>query len=283
MSAKVKSEGRLFVVATPIGNLEDMTLRAIRILRDCSRIAAEDTRVAQKLMAHFDIKRPVISNDAHNARESTDGIVQLLASGEDIALVSDAGTPGVSDPGSRLVDAARKAGFSVFPIPGPSAVTAFISGAGGLTGQWTFHGFLPKKNEACRQLLTGLAAGTHIFFLPARDLRVSLERMGKTIPHAQVIVARELTKTHESWYRGTPVELIPAFESESARKGEAVLSIVIEASSEVVTDSEIAAHLQPLLKEGLRKKAAARVVAQAKGIAVRRAYSVALTLGDMNE
>lgn len=283
MSEKVTSEGRLYVVATPIGNLEDMTLRAIRVLRECSRIAAEDTRVTHKLMAHFDIKRPVIRHDAHNARESTEGILQLLAAGEDIALVSDAGTPGVSDPGALLVDAARKANFEVFPIPGPSAVTAFVSGAGGLTSHWTFHGFLPKKQEACRQALSALRPGTHIYFTPARDLRVSLERMAIVCPEAQIIVARELTKAHESWYRGKAAALVKDFESEDARKGEAVLGIVIEASAEAVTDSEIAAYLQPLLKEGLRKKAAARVVAQSHGIAVRRAYAVALTMGDKNE
>jgi 16S rRNA (cytidine1402-2'-O)-methyltransferase len=270
------TDGALFVVATPIGNLEDMTARAVRTLKEVDVIAAEDTRVTGKLLAHYGIDTQMLRHEAHNEASSTQGLLKLLMRGQQIALVSDAGTPAVSDPGARLVEAARNAGFPVYPIPGPSALTALVSAAGNLAYPVTFYGFLTKKASERQSVLTRLGPGSHVFFCPARDLGRVVEDIASLRPEVTVVIGRELTKHHESWYRGKAAELIDAFSEATSRKGESVLAISVDGRVEAVSDSEIAAELEPLLKEGVRKKGAARIVGRWLGVSTQRAYQLAV-------
>jgi 16S rRNA (cytidine1402-2'-O)-methyltransferase len=191
--------GTLFVVATPIGNLEDVTLRALRILRDVSVIAAEDTRRTSRLLQHYSISTPTTSLHEHNERTKTPSLVQRLQQGESVAVVSDAGTPLISDPGARLVSAAHAAGLRVEPIPGPSAAMAALSASGISADQFLFAGFPPARAEARRKWLTQLAAETRplVLYEAPHRIRDTLVDMLAILGDRVVAVARELTKVHE--------------------------------------------------------------------------------------
>lgn len=191
--------GTLYVVATPIGNLEDVTLRALRILRDVSLIAAEDTRRTARLLQHYSISTPTTSLHEHNERARAPRLIERLLQGESIALVTDAGTPGVSDPGAHFVAEARAAGIRVEAIPGPSAVMAALSIAGIPSSDFTFLGFPPAKGSARREWFSHLAGErrTTVFFEAPHRIRKTLEEMLKYLGDRQIIMARELTKTHE--------------------------------------------------------------------------------------
>ena len=201
--------GTLFVVATPIGNLEDITARALRVLREVSLIAAEDTRRTAHLLARYAIATPTTSLHEHNEGRKTAGLVDRLRQGDDIALVSDAGTPTVSDPGARLVQAAIEAGIRVEPIPGPSAALAALAVSGLPTDTFTFLGFPPTRSKD-RKLwfdrLTNLT-GTVVFFEAPHRIRQTLETLQATVGDCRVAVARELTKIHEELVRG-PISVI---------------------------------------------------------------------------
>ena len=191
--------GTLFVVATPIGNLEDVTLRALRILRDVSVIAAEDTRRTLRLLQHYSISTPTTSLHEHNESQKTPSLIRRLQSGESVALVSDAGTPGVSDPGARLVAAAHEAGLRVEPVPGPSAAVAALSASGfGGTG-FLFVGFPPARAVARRKWFASLSEETRpwVLYEAPHRIRDTLSDMLATLGDRQVAVARELTKIHE--------------------------------------------------------------------------------------
>ena len=202
---------RLFVVGTPIGNLEDTTARAVRVLGEVGAIAAEDTRVTARLLARHGIRKPLISYRAPVERRSLPRVMSALDE-HDVALVSDAGTPTLSDPGQALVEAAWAAGHTVVPIPGPSAVTAILSVAGYGGPGFTFVGYLPRKPGDMRRLLATLAADprpTVAFDSPYRILK-SLAVIAEVLPDRQLTVGRELTKLHEQVLRGTASELIAA-------------------------------------------------------------------------
>jgi 16S rRNA (cytidine1402-2'-O)-methyltransferase len=193
--------GILYVVATPIGNLEDVTLRALRILREVSLIAAEDTRRTSKLLQHYSISTPATSLHEHNERAKGPRLIQRLAAGESIALVSDAGTPAVSDPGARLVAAAHAAGITVLPVPGASAVTAAVSAAGLESTGFVFVGFAPDRSKARTEWLTWLAEQelpTVFYEAPHRIHRLIGEMHG-SLPQRRLGIGRELTKAHESF------------------------------------------------------------------------------------
>lgn len=265
------------MVATPIGNLEDMTARAVRVLSSVGHIACEDTRVTGRLCAHLGIARPLLRHEAHNEAASTAGIIALLERGEAVAVVSDAGTPGVSDPGSRLCAAVIAAGHPVVPIPGPSALLAALCASGLPTETFAFHGFLPKRATERATSFASLGEGTHAYFCPARDLPKVVSELASCLPGARLVIARELTKLHEQWYRGTAAELAGAMNDDSMR-GEAVLMLhctiaPLEATDEAVTEALVAA-----LAAGARTKDAAHAVAAALGVPKRRAYALALTL-----
>lgn len=215
---------RLFVVATPIGNLEDVSARALRVLREVSAIAAEDTRVTSRLLARHDIHKPLISYRAPVERRGLPRVMDALAAG-DVALVSDAGTPTLSDPGQALVTAAWAAGHTVVPIPGPSSVTAALSIAGYGGPGFTFLGYLPRKPGEMRRLMAALAGDPRpaVAFESPFRVRKSLALIAETLPERSITVTRELTKVHEEVLRGTASEVLEAL-GERAR-GEFTLVI----------------------------------------------------------
>lgn len=220
------SFGKLYIVGTPIGNLEDLTIRALKILEDVHVIACEDTRHTRKLLTRYDIKKKLISYFHPKEAKKTPQIIGLLKEGNDVALVSDAGTPGISDPGFPLIREAINKGIGVHVIPGVSALTAALSGAGLPTHRFLFLGFAPPKAVATRKLLDSLKeeASTLVFFLPPRRLLAFLKEIQESMGARQVVVAREMTKIYEEFLRGTPEELKSQI-GEKTLKGEATVLI----------------------------------------------------------
>jgi 16S rRNA (cytidine1402-2'-O)-methyltransferase len=218
--------GVLYVVATPIGNLEDITLRAVRILGEVAAIACEDTRQTVKILNRFGLKKPLISYFHPREGQRIPEIIGLLKAGRDVALVSDAGTPGISDPGFPLIREALKEGIRVVPIPGPAAATAALSAAGLPTHRFLFLGFPPPKATGLRKLLEAQAGqeATLVFYLPTRRLPEFLAAVIEALGDRRVVVARELTKIHEEFLRGTARELAAAIGAR-ALKGEATVLI----------------------------------------------------------
>lgn len=218
--------GRLYVVGTPIGNLEDITLRAVRVLGEVAAIACEDTRQTVKLMNRYGLRKPLISYFQPQEGRRIPEILRLLEEGRDVALVSDAGTPGISDPGFPLIREALKKGVQVVPVPGPAAVTAALSAAGLPTHRFLFAGFPPPKSHGVRKLLESLASteATLVFYLPTRRLAEFLAAVLEVLGDRRVVVARELTKVHEEFLRGTASELVASLGSRTL-KGEATVLV----------------------------------------------------------
>lgn len=270
--------GTLFVVATPIGHLEDITLRALRILKTVSLVAAEDTRRSGNLLRHYDIHTPIVSVHEHNERGRAPRLIERLAAGESIALVTDAGTPGVSDPGATLVAAVRNAGIRVEPIPGPSAVVTAISAAGLKTEGFLFLGFAPVKSKA-RKLWLQTAVDQAklravVFFEAPHRIRKTLQDL-EILVKQPIIVARELTKIHEEFVFGTIAELKAKFQ---APQGEFTLIIPPQETPEDVpaqpTDSEIV-DIFGRITENVAprsKRDTARLVAERLGLTTKQVY-----------
>lgn len=223
----MESSGILSIVATPIGNLEDITLRALRVLKEADYVLCEDTRVTGKLLAHYEQKRPLRRYDAHASVETHESIIADLLAGQKIALVSDAGTPGVSDPGVLLVQGARLAGVRIEVIPGPSAITAAVSLAGIAGNQFTFLGFAPQK-KGRETFFKSLATHTQpvIFLESTHRIMKALAALETHWPAATVYLARELTKLHETLHIGTAAELSTELEAKPVtQKGEFVVLV----------------------------------------------------------
>lgn len=223
-SSRPSPTGRLDLVATPIGNLEDITLRALRVLREADAIYAEDTRHTAVLLAHYEIRKPLLSCHEHNERQRCEEMARRVAEGQRIALVSDAGSPGISDPGFRAVRACVEQGLAVEAIPGPCALVAALSASGLPTHEFHFVGFPPVKSGACERKLRELETvpGTLVFYESPHRLLRTLGRIAAVYPERRVVVARELTKKFEEFQRGTAGELLGHFEQHPPR-GEIVL------------------------------------------------------------
>jgi 16S rRNA (cytidine1402-2'-O)-methyltransferase len=286
--------GRLFVVATPIGNLSDVTIRSLEVLRDVPLIAAEDTRLTQRLLARHGIATRTIS---YHARSGPGRLVELVAhlrGGADLALVTDAGTPSVSDPGEDLVAAWAGEGGTVVPIPGPSAVTAVVAASGLAGPRWAFEGFLPRSGRDRRERLTRIAAddrGTVIYEAPSRVAATLRDLATACGPDRPAAVGRELTKIHEEIVRGTLGDL-----SERARSGELTLrgefAIVVGSrrGSRVVEEPRTAeaadavaaalAEVERLVNAGTARGDAARTVAATTGIPRRKLYAARIVRPD---
>lgn len=220
--------GTLYLVATPIGNLEDLTLRALRILKEVDLVAAEDTRHSRKLFAHFGINTPLTAYHEHNEARKTAELLEVLAGGRSLALISDAGTPAIADPGYRLVRACREAGIPVAAVPGPAAVTAALSVAGLPTDRFAFEGFLPARAGARRDRLAALHGEerTLVFYEAPHRLAASLRDVAEVFGAArEIAVIRELTKLHEEVVRGAAGEVLEHFGGGSKVRGEIVLLI----------------------------------------------------------
>jgi 16S rRNA (cytidine1402-2'-O)-methyltransferase len=218
---------RLYVVATPIGNLKDITLRALEVLSSVHAVAAEDTRTTRKLLSAHGISKQLLSCHAHSEEQSAKGIIGLLADGHDVAYASDAGTPGVSDPGKLLVRAVRDAGFEVFPIPGASAATALLSVSGHEGKSFFFEGFLSPKSGRRRKRLAELLTIDAAFLLfesPFRVLKL-LEDLADLCHDRRIVIGREMTKMHEEYLSGTATELIETLSSRGVQRGEFALLV----------------------------------------------------------
>jgi len=218
--------GTLYLVATPIGNLEDITFRAVRVLRDADVVACEDTRQTLKLLNRYDLKKNLISFYESRERQRIPHLLNLLQDGQSIALVTDAGTPGISDPGFRLVREAVRLNIPVVPIPGPAAVTAALAASGLPTHRFLFMGFAPPKREALRKTLLSVREeeGTIIFYLPARKIGMFLKALRDSFADRRIVIAREMTKIYEEFLRGTAAELSEIAETREF-KGEVTILI----------------------------------------------------------
>jgi len=264
--------GTLFVVATPIGNLEDITLRALRVLREVSVVAAEDTRRTGNLLRHYQIATPLISLHEHNEGQRIAPLVRRLQAGESIAVVSDAGTPGISDPGARLVSAARHAGIRVDPVPGASAVTAALSASGLSFERFAFAGFAPIRSKDRKlgfQWVAALPDIPVVCFEAPHRIRKFLAESRHILVNRPIILARELTKAHEEWLDGF---------AEVPERGEFVVvfgqTTNLKPTQVSPTDQEIAISFGRIAESESfgSRRAAAKVVAEELGISVRTVY-----------
>jgi 16S rRNA (cytidine1402-2'-O)-methyltransferase len=216
----------LYLVATPIGNLEDITLRALRVLRECDMVAAEDTRHSGQLLKHFGISKPLLSYFQFNEARRSEEIIERLRRGEKVALVTDAGSPGISDPGERVVKAAIAAGFRVESVPGACALIAALTASGLTTDEFHFIGFLPHKSGQRRNKLESLkaASGTLVFYESPYRIEKMLGELNEVFPEREVVLARELTKKFEEFLRGKPAALLEIARQRSL-KGEFVVLV----------------------------------------------------------
>ena len=286
-SDRKNESGVLYVVATPIGNLEDMTFRAVRILKEVDTIAAEDTRHTGQLLKHFGIQTPQLSCHSHNENRRIPELLDRLREGQAIALVSDAGTPGISDPGMPLISACIGAGIPVVPVPGACAAIAALVASGLSLARFSFEGFLPVKGKDRRDRLEQLAQDprTVVLYEAPHRLVTTLTDLATAVgEEREVAIARELTKRYEQMWRGGLGEAIAQWSNPTNHsltlKGEFVL--VLEGATQIGQDSpsneKLLEELQALLDQGISKSRASRQLAQIHGLSKRQIYELSLQL-----
>lgn len=265
--------GTLYVVATPIGNLDDLTYRAVRILGEVDRIACEDTRHTGQLLGRYGISKPLVSYHEHNEAARSEELLGDLLGGKSVALVSDAGTPLISDPGYRLVKAAREQGVAVSPIPGPSALTAALSASGLPTDAFVFLGFPPSKAGARRKLIEECRAWpmTLVFYEAPHRILDTLADVAAALGGRPVVLAREVTKLHEEFLRGTAAELLDALRVRPPLKGEITLMIGKGAEKEAA-DVPLDLAVEELIQAGVPRMEAFKTVARKRGLSKREVY-----------
>ena len=273
--------GTLYIVATPIGNLEDITLRALRVLREVDLIACEDTRQTRKLLTRHEVKTPTISYHAHNEQQRSRELIDKLKAGASIALVSDAGAPTISDPGLILIQRAIADGIPVVPIPGPSAVIAALMAAGLPAVRFLFIGFLPAKQTARQRELRSLSQLPYplVFYEAPHRIRTSIRDMLKILGDRPAVLGRELTKFHEEFQRASLSQLLRPLE-ERPVKGELVLIVTGAGGSDLQSPQQIASHesnvydtvIELMRTANLDLKAALKQVAQARGRSKNEVY-----------
>ena len=275
--------GVLYIVATPIGNLDDITLRAIEVLKSVDLVAAEDTRHSQHLLSHLGMQKKMLSLHEHNERERIGQILAFLEQGQSIALISDAGTPLISDPGFPLVRAVVEAGFRVTPIPGVSSVITALSAAGLPTDRFSFHGFLPHKNAERLVRLEQLNATgeTYVLFESTHRIERLLEQIGQLMPLSQVVLAKELTKRYEGFIRGTAEQCLQVFEQDPLlKKGEFVVLLhhpKVEETEQVDADTH---RLLSLLLAEMPLKKAVKLAVDISGLKKNELYKMALEISE---
>ena len=281
-----QKDGTLYLVATPIGNLEDVTLRALSVLRSVDLILAEDTRHTRKLLSHHDIHTSIRSLHERNERAQLGRLVRRLRSGDDLALVSDAGTPAISDPGYPLVRAAIDAGATVVPVPGPSAVLAALVGSGLPTDRFLFVGYLPRKRGARRRALEELRhePGTLIFLESPRRLAAALADAAELLGERPVAVAREVTKMHEEFIRGSLQEVARRLAASQVR-GEVTVCVagsrhpVAARAAAPAPSPELEERFRALCQEGLQRNDALSRLARESGLPRRAVYEAVIIRG----
>ena len=268
--------GTLYVVATPIGNLEDITHRAVRVLKEADLIACEDTRQTRKLLDHYSIDTPMVSYHEHNEARRAEELVGKLEQGLDVAQVSDAGMPGISDPGYRVVKLAVERSITVVPIPGPSAMVAALAASGLPTDAFEFRGFLPAKSGQRRTALEALRGVQHTVVLYEAPHRIveTLEDIVQALgPHTPVVIARELTKVHEEFLRSTAKEALDRLRGREV-KGEITLLIgKVDAKDTAAQAPDVSARLQQIMREKqLEEKNALKILAKEVGLSKSELY-----------
>jgi 16S rRNA (cytidine1402-2'-O)-methyltransferase len=282
MAASTSKPGRLYVVATPIGNLDDISARALQVLRAVPLILAEDTRHSQRLLQHYGIASELSSLHEHNERERTPAIIKRLLGGDDIAVISDAGTPLLSDPGYVLVQAAVAQGITVTPVPGASAITAALSAAGLPTHRFVFEGFLPAKQSARRQALEGFKheTGVTVLFESTHRIADLLQDIRAVLGgERELVLARELTKLHETFLRGSTDRIIEVLTHQAEQhRGEFV--VLIAPGVELPSDEQALQHCLQVLLAELPLKQAVQLAAQITGVKRNRVYELALALAE---
>jgi 16S rRNA (cytidine1402-2'-O)-methyltransferase len=266
----------LYLVATPIGNLEDITLRALRVLTLADKIACEDTRQTQKLLNHFAIQKPTVSYHLFNEASRSDELIAELKAGARIAIVSDAGTPGIADPGSFIAQAAIAAGIAVYPVPGANAAISALTASGLSTRSFTFHGFLESKAGARRTQLEALPRGqtTHIFYeSPHRILETLTDIEVSFGPTQHIVIARELTKLHEEFLRGPVADLRKILAERAQVRGEIVLLFELSPEQQFPQQTTIRQAVDALIKlKGIPEKDALKRVARDRNMSKSDAY-----------
>ncbi|KAM0881827.1 hypothetical protein ACQ4PT_032696 [Festuca glaucescens] len=275
-------ESGLYLVATPIGNLEDITLRALRVLKCAHVILSEDTRHSGKLLQHYNIKTPLLSFHKFNEREREPSILKRLHEGEAVAVISDAGTPGISDPGMELARVCASEKIPVIPIPGPSAAIAALSASGLPTDEFTFVGFLPKhgRSRKVRLEVSAREAATQIFYVPPHGIHQFLSDAASSFGDSRpCVIAREITKLHEEFWRGTLGEANEAF---ATRQPKGEITLLIEGNSisadETPSDDFLEHELKEMMAEGHALSSAVKLVAEATSAKKKDVYALALRL-----
>lgn len=273
-------QGILYLVATPIGNLEDMTYRAVRILGEVDLIAAEDTRNSIKLLNHFDIKTPMTSYHEHNKYEKAEELVAKLVAGTNIAVITDAGTPGISDPGEELVRQCYEAGITVVPVPGACAAINALIASGLPTRRFAFEAFLPSDKKERKQVLDELEKETRtiiIYEAPHRLLK-TLSELNSKLGNREATICRELTKKHETFFKTTLEDAITHYET-TEPKGECIIVIKGISRENLIMEEQmkwesmsIPDHIKMYMSEGLEKKEATKQVAKDRGVPKRDIY-----------
>ena len=278
----MKATGILYIVATPIGNLEDITLRALRVLKECDFIIAEDTRRSRQLLEHYEIKTSFdLSVYQGVEEERVEPIIEKLKAGASIALISDAGTPLISDPGFIVVRQAVAEKIRIIPVPGPTALVAALVVSGFPTDHFVFEGTPPKKPKARREYFERLKNETRtvVFYESPHRVVDTLESMAELLSNRSIALGRELTKTYEEILRGTPTEILQTLKSRESIKGE--ITIVIAGTDEACqaeewTQLSVIEHLQQLIAQGMDKKGAIKRVARLRGLRKQDVYNEAL-------
>ena len=270
-------KGTLYIVSTPLGNLEDVTLRALRILKEVDLIAAEDTRHSLKFLNHFGIKKPLISYWGEKEKLRADETLQRLKDGQAVALISDAGTPGISDPGTLLIQKAIEEGINVVPVPGPSAVIAALSLSGFRTEEFTFFGFLPAKQVQRKKMLSRiiLEQRTLVFYEAPHRILDAVADFAEIMGGRNVVVIKELTKFYEEVLRGTVSDVLGRLE-QSTIAGEYVIVLEGRPETEALNMDDALAEVRELMRKGLGRKDAVKRVAGAYGLSKKELYDRSL-------
>ena len=268
----MENSGVLYLCPTPIGNLEDITLRVLKTLKEVDIIAAEDTRQTLKLLNHFDIKKPLTSYHEHNKKTKGAKLIEELKKGKSIALVTDAGTPAISDPGEDLVKLCIEEGIKVVPLPGPTAAITALVASGLDTSSFVFEGFLPTKNKEREERLNRISKEerTIILYEAPHRLKETLRELKSYVAERKIVIARELTKIHEEFIRGTIDEVLTKLGDEI--KGEIVL--IIEGAQKQQVEEKPEILIQKYLEEGMDKKEAIKRVAKELGIPKSQVYKL---------
>lgn len=278
-------EGKLYLCATPIGNLEDITLRVLRTLKEADLIAAEDTRNSMKLLNHFDIHTPMTSYHEYNKIEKAQSLIRKMKAGMNIALITDAGTPGISDPGEELVRMCYENGIEVTSLPGPAACITALTLSGLPTRRFTFEAFLPSDKKERRQVLAELADETRTMILYEAPHRLvkTLKELLETLGDRPMTLCRELTKKHETAFVSTIAETLNHYETQEP-KGECVLVIAGKSRREILEEEQaqwekltVAEHMDHYLSQGIDKKEAMKCVAKDRGVSKRDIYQALLS------